>query len=118
MLKNYLNSILWFMGILIIGTIFITIFNYFEILNTNIIKILKMVLIIFDTFIASFKLGKKCKKNGYIEGLKFGGIILTILIIMNLIFNSLSWKQIIIFTIILATSMLGGMIGITRKKEI
>lgn len=116
MIKNYLNSILYFISIILIGTIFITLFHYFSIFSLSLIRILKMILAIVAIFVSSFILGKKCSKKGYLEGLKFGGIILILLLIMNLIFHSLSLKSIIFFIIILITSVLGSMIGINRNK--
>lgn len=117
MIKNYLNSILYFLGIVIIGTVIITLFHYFSIFSVGVIKVLKMILAIAGVFISSFILGRKCSKKGYLEGLKFGAVIIVILLIMNLIFNSLSYKSIIFFVIILISSMLGSMVGITRHKE-
>lgn len=117
MIKNYLNSILYFILIILVGTVFITLFHYFSIFSIGVINGLKMFITIISGFISSFLLGKNCSKKGYLEGLKLGGIIVFILIILNLIFNSLSYKSIIFFMIILITSMLGSMIGINKHKR-
>lgn len=117
MFKNYLKSIIWFLTIIIISSILITIFHYFSIFNTKTIKIMKITLIILTMLISSFILGKKCTKKGYLEGLKFGAIIILILTLLNLILHSLSLKSIIFFSILLISSMLGSMIGINKSKR-
>lgn len=117
MFKNYLYSILYFVSIVILGTLFITLFHYFSIFSIGTIGVMKMILSIIAVIVGSFLLGRKCSKKGYLEGLKFGGIIVLILLIINFIFNSLSYKSIIFFIIILASSMLGSMIGIQNKRN-
>ena len=64
MTKNLLLSILYFLGSIIIINILITIFNYFNILNDSIIRILKFLMVILSISITSYILGKKSSKKG------------------------------------------------------
>lgn len=115
---NYLKSIgISILSILILN-IFITLLQYFNV-SSNIINFLKIFSIIISFFISSFILGTKSLKKGYLEGLKFGTIIIFILLILSLIFfkDDLSFKNILYYLIILISSIFGSMIGIQKKKD-
>ena len=117
MIKNYFKSFIYFISIILIGSIIVTIFHYFSLLNLNIINILNIILSIISIFISSFILGKQCKQKGYLEGLKFGIIIILFITIINLFLHNLTLKIIIFYLILLITSILGSMIGITKHKD-
>lgn len=117
MFKNLYMSIIYFFAITLISTIFITIFNYFNILKPNIITNLKLILPIISIFISSLILGTKSKKKGYLEGLKLGLIIIIILLIITLLTKSFITKSLLFYSILLLTSILGAMIGINKKKD-
>ena len=116
MVKKILNSLVSFFIILILGTLVITILNYFNIMGNKIIYIIKFILQIIAMFISSYKLGKASEKQGYLEGLKLGGIIILIFMVMIIILDSLELKSIFYYLILLLTSIMGSMIGINRKK--
>ena len=116
MFKNYLTSLGYFFAILIISTLILTIFNYFNILNQKIITILKLLIPIIAIFIASFKLGTHSKQKGYLEGLKIGIIIILTFTIIVLLLDKISIKSLLYYTILVLTAMLSSMIGINRKK--
>lgn len=116
MFKKILNSILTFFIIILVGTLIITLINYFSLLPSNIISILKLILPITSIFISSYKLGKQSEKKGYIEGLKLGIIIILIFIILILFLDKLTIKSLLYYLILLLTSTLSSMIGINRKK--
>ena len=74
MLMNYLKSFIWSLGIFLSSIIILTIFNYFNILNGTILKVLELFIPLISIFIGSYKLGKTSNQKGYIEGLKYSGI--------------------------------------------
>lgn len=117
MFKNLYLSIIYFFTITLIGTIFITILNYFNILNIKIISSLKLILPILSIFISSYILGTKSNKLGYIEGLKLGLIITITFLIITLLTKSFAIKTLIYYLILLLSSILGGMLGINKKKK-
>ena len=117
MLKKIINKLLYFIGITCIATFIITILNYFNILNDNTINILKILIPIIIISISSFQLGKTATKKGYIEGIKFGLIIISIFIIITIILKEISIKSIIYYLILLLTSTLSSMLGINQKKS-
>lgn len=116
MVKKILNSCLYFFIILVTGALIITLLNYFNIMNNKIISIIKFIIPIIAMLISSYKLGKTSDKNGYLEGLKLGGIIILIFIMLVIILDSLNLKSIFYYLILLLTSVMGSMIGINRKK--
>ena len=107
---------MWFFIILLGGVFIITLINYFNIMNDKIISIIRFILPMVSIFVSSYRLGKSSDKKGYLEGLKFGGIIILIFMLLVIIFDKLSWKSIIYYGILLLTSIMSSMIGINRKK--
>ena len=118
-LKKILKSLLYVFLSLIIGLFFITLLSFFNIINIKVINILKIIVTLLSLFIGSFILGKKSSKKGYLEGIKFGSIIIIIFLILNLsIYKNLKLSLIILYTIYLFTCTLGSMIGITKNKRL
>ena len=117
MLKNYIKSSLINILSIIISIFILTIFNYSELLNNNIIDILKLLIVLISVFINSYIIGKNSKNKGYLEGLKFGSIFIIFILLYNLLFISkFNFKIIIYYILILITSMVASTIGINRKK--
>lgn len=116
-IKKYLKSILGAFIIMICGIFLVSILNYFSIFNKTILGIIKLMLTLFSLFYSGYTLGKSTNKMGYIEGLKSGGIIVFIMIIYNIILkNQFNLKSVFFYIILIAISVLGGMIGISRKR--
>ncbi len=75
-------------------------------------------MIIIWFFFLGFKNGKISKSKGYLAGLKIGLIFIAILIIFNLIFlRNFKISLLIYYLLLLMSSVLGGMLGINRKKN-
>lgn len=113
---NYLKSMVYTLGIILIGTIILTIFNYFNILNGITLKIIMPIIPILAILVGSFKIGKTSNKKGYIEGLKYGSIITILLLTTNLITKNFQITSIIYYISLLLMSAAAGSIGINRKK--
>lgn len=116
MLKNLLTSILYFFIFILISTIIITIFNYFNIFSANVVSILKFIFPVIGIVISGFILGKNSAKNGYIEGIKLGSIVIAIFLLVTIISKSFEIKSIIYYLILMLSSILSSMIGINKKK--
>lgn len=114
---KYLKSIGISLISIIILNIFTTLLQYFNIFP-NISNFFKILIIIISIFIGSFILGKNSLKKGYIEGLKFGIIIIILFSLINLIlFKNFQFKNIIYYLIIIVSSIFGSMIGIQKKSS-
>ena len=103
-----------FLALLIISTLY-----YFNILSDKIASYLRPLSILLILFITSYKLGKKSIKNGYLEGFKLGSLVIVFFFILSLIFfrNYFKIRLILYYLILLITSILGSMIGISKKKS-
>lgn len=114
---TYLKSMAYTLGTILIGTIIITIFNYFNILTGTLLKIISLLIPIIGIFIGSYKIGKISSKKGYIEGLKYGLIWVFLLLIINLILKAFAVSSIIYLVILILISMAAGVIGINKKSN-
>lgn len=116
---KYLKSLGLFIGSFLTSNIVITLLSYFELFNPTIIEILKIITIIASSIIAGVYIGLKSNKKGYLEGLKLGGIIIALLLIITLIFKPIEFTTYTIFyyIIILGLTVISSMIGINKKKS-
>lgn len=118
-LKIYGLRLTYTIASILLSLLFITILYYFNIIGGTTYKILKIILLLLNIFISSFILGKTANNKGFLEGIKFATIIIPIFLILTLLTNqTLQIKMIIYYLIILLASTFGGMVGISRKKEI
>ncbi len=118
MIKKYLISYGYTLGIIIGGTFLITVLNYFNIFTSNLTNIIKLIIVIVSMFIGAFLLGKKSLKKGYFEGIKYGTLFTILLIIINLLFiKDFKLTSIVYFLIIIISSTFGSMLGINKKRN-
>ena len=112
LLKGFLFTIISFLLL----TFIFTILNYFNIINIKIMEVFKIIIPLFSLALGGYIMGKGSEKNGWLEGLKIGLIIVLLILIGNLIFSpKLILKDFIFYILLLMSSMLGGMFGINRK---
>ena len=118
-LELYGKKCLFFLIGIILIAFLLSILNYFNFLNKTITHLLSNAFTIIFCIYSGTTLGKKASKNGYLEGLKIGGLFILILLFLNIIFFSspFSWKRILYYLIILATCIISSMIGINKKKQ-
>lgn len=117
-IKKIGKSLLYvFVPILVIMFIF-TILNYFNIMSYKVLNVMKYIVLIVSIFVGGFIFGKNSNNKGWLEGLKFGLIIVVILLLFNyLVFNMpFTIKALIYYGTVLATSILGSVLGINKKK--
>lgn len=114
---KYGKTILFNILELIILLFLITLLYYFNIINDKTYQVLKLIILLSSIFINSFILGTKSKTKGYLEGIKYGVLIISIILIITLITYKLQTKLLIYYPLILITSTLGSMIGITKKNR-
>ena len=110
--KRLLYTIISFLTLLFLITLM---YNY-NLLSDNMYKFLKLLLLLIIIIINSFILGKNKDKKGYLEGIKFGVLISLIFLIISIIGNKFQIKLLIYYFILIITSTLGSMLGISRKK--
>ena len=106
-------------GILLILTFIITLLNYINLISIKIVTAFSYITPFISFFIGGLLLGKTSINKGWLEGIKFGIII----IILSFVFNYLAFDQgfnisnIILYTITIISSIIGSMIGINLKNS-
>ncbi len=117
-MKKLLKAFLFTIISLFLLTFIVTALNYFNIVSGKIMAISKIIIPLFSLALGGYVMGKGSAKNGWLEGLKLGLIIVFLIFIGNLIFTpKLILKDFIFYLLLLISSMLGAMFGINRKKE-
>lgn len=118
-LKNIIFSLGIFTGLLFIFTLIVTILSYFNLMNDTITSIIKMVIPILSVLSSSIVMGIHSTKKGWLEGLKLGLIITLLLFLFNILGLNKNFKinQLLFYGILIFTSIVGSIIGISRKKQ-
>ncbi len=117
--KNLGFSLLFIIGSLLILTLLLTFFNYFNLFSNGLVSTFKIIIPIISLFAGGFFIGKKSSKKGWLEGLKLSLIFTIILILFNLLGlgNKLELKNILYYLIIIISCMFGGMLGINKNNS-
>lgn len=115
--KNYLIAIGYFLLVVAVFAIILTIFNYYDIVTNKLFKVIKVLIPSLALFIGGYKVGNNANKKGYIEGIKLSLIVIILLFMFSYLgFNaSFSISLILYYIILIISSMLGAMIGINKK---
>lgn len=117
-LKRYGLSLIYVIISIIVMLGILALFYYYDFINNSTYNILKLVMLLLSIFINSFLLGNKVIEKGYLEGIKFGIIVIILLLIPTIIMKKLQVKLFIYYAMIIITSVLGSMIGISKKKNV
>jgi putative membrane protein (TIGR04086 family) len=117
---NFKKNIQFFLYVLLsifIWLFFTTILYHFNILGSNIVTYLNIIILAIIIFISSFKLGVRSIKRTWTIGLKFGLILIAFFFIFSfLALNSdMHLKVIIYYLILLGVGILGSMYGISKN---
>lgn len=107
---------MWFFIMLLSGTLVLTLINYFDIMGNKLVAVMRFIIPMIAMLISSYRLGKMSDKKGYLEGLKLGGIIILIFMVLVILLDKFSFKSLLYYGILLLTAVMGSMIGINRKK--
>ncbi len=117
-IKNIGISCLYSYGFIFVLTFILSFFNYINFID-GAFTFFMILNFIVSVFIGGFVCGKRSLKKGWLEGLKYGFVFLIILSLLNVLgfSNGLSLKYFVFCSIILVSSILGGMIGIGFRHE-
>ena len=72
---------------------------------------------IISTLSGGFIIGRNSTSKGYLNGIILSSIIVIIFLILNLIFKGFKWYHLVYYFIILVTTTIGSIIGISLKKQ-
>lgn len=114
--KKYLKRIGVLVGFALIYFVIMSLLAYTGILKLSTVNILNLIVFSVVTLMIGIGIGKKTSKKGYLEGLKYGGIFVLIMLLLNLIFyREFSLYTFLYYVILLASPTIGSMIGINMK---
>lgn len=116
-LKKIGTAFIYIFSILIVSTFIISLFNYIGLVNGKFLTILKILIPIISLFVGGFIIGRESKSKGWLEGIKLGGIFILFLVLFNYLGlkNVPELKNIIYYLIILGSSVIGSMLGISKN---
>ena len=117
---HFLNikNILIILSSLLIVSILITIFNYFDFISNHVLNVLEFILLIITFFIGGFLTGENSPKKGWLEGFKFSLVFIILFIFLNIfIYHNLKISTFLYYLILIISSIFGSMIGIFVKKS-
>lgn len=117
-LKLYGKRLLYTILSIFISLLILTLLYYFDYIGDGLYNILKIITLLFNIFISNYILGKKANNKGFLEGIKFGSIIIVLLFLITLLTSSpIRLRLILYYLIIMITAIFGGIVGISKKKE-
>ena len=113
---KYLKGFLYFLVPFIVLLLIISTLYYFDILNNQVIKYFKIVIILLSALSGGFYVGRKSENKGYLSGFKLSLGIIILFLIINLIMRDFKWYHLVYYLIISITTCIGSMIGINKKQ--
>ena len=115
--KNYIKSLLIFLGIIISSSLIITFLYHKNIINTKLVTTLTIISLLTSTTITGFFLGIKSKNKGYINGLILSGMIIAILLILKIVISKkITLINILIYLLIIVITTTSSIIGINKRR--
>ena len=113
--KLYLLTLLW----LVISLVLTFTLYYFNLIGDNLFKWINLISILLVIFISSIKVGVRSSQNAYLEGFKFGMMIILLLTLITffIIQADMETKMLLYDLIITFTSIFGSMIGINKMQK-
>lgn len=117
-MKKYLKTALYFLGTLFLGSLLVTILNYFNIISSKTNTILLYIVSLISVAISSFYISKNLNKKGIITGSIYGLILIIIFFASSLIIGlNLNNESYILYIVMLIVSTLSGIIGKNKKND-
>lgn len=115
-IKKYLITLLSITLSILLVTLILTTFYYYDLISTDTYKFLKIGTLVITLLLNSIVIGKNSIKNGYLDGIKLGIMLIIFCTLVSIMNKSISIKLILYNVIILLTSTFGSIIGINTKR--
>lgn len=117
--KKYGEVFLLILVLLFIFSAITTLLGYYNVFTNKVIQPMSLFLTLLTFFLGGIFLGVRSEKRGWLEGLKLGlTTIFLFFLIRYLGFDQgMNLKGFLYYLLLLASPMLGSMIGINKRKE-
>lgn len=112
---DYLKVIGFYFLLLIIYLLFISIFNYFEIISYKVINIITYIYLLIIGALSGIKISRKVRKKGYLNGFIIGITIVLLFTIITLIMKEFSFSTLVYYLTLILSTIIGGIIGIPKN---
>ena len=114
---KYIKTIIFESIFFVSLTLILTILYYFNIINSNLNNIFKIIIFIITFLLSGIYIGKRSNKKYYLEGLKISFINIILFILISLLLkNNFNIKQFIYYLLIIIITTFGSIISINLKK--
>ena len=116
---KYLKTLAYILIPILVLNILLASLYYFNILKDGNINYFKLLIVAISMLIGGIYIGTKTSQKGWLEGLKVGTFVIILLFIISyLAFDTgFNLKNMLYYFIMLASSILGSMIGINKRKR-
>ena len=116
-LKNLVICFGLVIGIIFVFTFLVTLLSYFNIMNDSVTTVFKMIIPILSMLASGIVMGRNSSQKGWLEGLKLGLMVCVLLMLFNMLGlgNGFKIGNVLFYTILTFSSIVGSMIGISRK---
>lgn len=112
--KIFLQNVLEIVG----GVFLLTLLYYWNILSDAVFSFLLLFLLLGSVFVHSFQIGKRSSQKGFLEGLKYGILWVSLLLVGCSFWNAWEIKMIYYDGLFLISSFLGGICGNYKKRSL
>lgn len=115
---KYFKTLIYILVPILVLNVIISLLYYFNVVGDGVNNYLKLLIAALSMLSGGIYIGTKASKKGWLEGLKVGlGIIILMFVVSYLAFDQgINVKTMIYYFILLASSMLGSMVGINKRK--
>lgn len=118
-IKNLGIAFGFIVGSLFGVTLIVTLLHYINWIGSKTLSVLEIITPLLSLFIGGFIIGKNSKQKGWLEGLKLGGLFLTLLILFQYLGLRIhfSVKTILFYALLLVSCVFGSMLGINKRAK-
>ena len=114
----YFKSILMFLGYLILISFFSSIFYLYTGMSYSVNSLILFILTSLGFAVLNFFNGKKAVNKGYLAGLKLGGSILLVFLLISLFLkDGIRASKLVYYGVLLLISIISASIGINYKDN-
>ena len=114
-IKNYLKTYSYYLIMILVYLIIMSIICYTGIINYKTISIINFIASLIMFFIIGYKISILEGKRGYLNGFFISVILVLFYMLISLILSKLSFSSLVYYLSLILSSMVGGILGVSKK---